>query len=136
MMAKLGIGRMPVVSREDNRHLVGWIRRDDILNAYNLALTRKAEIQQHTKQMQLRNVDGTEFTELALAANDRAVGKEVKSLADKLPPDGVLIAIRRDGRVLIPHGDTVFQAGDLVTAFIQSDQVEVLYECFKGGSGS
>jgi CIC family chloride channel protein len=134
MMAKVGIGRMPVVSREDARHLVGWIRREDILGAYNLALTRKAEIQQHTKQMQLRNVDGTEFTELALVANDRAVGKEVHELADKLPKDCVLIAIRRDGRVLIPHGDTILQEGDLVTAFIRSDQVETFYGCFKSSS--
>jgi Trk K+ transport system NAD-binding subunit len=84
--------------------------------------------------MQVRNVDGTEFTELALVANDRAVGKEVHEFANKLPKDCVLIAIRRDGRVLIPHGNTVLKEGDLITAFVQSDQVEVLYDCFKSSS--
>ena len=36
-----GVGRLPVVSREDPRRLLGSVRREDIVRAYNLALARR-----------------------------------------------------------------------------------------------
>jgi CIC family chloride channel protein len=41
-----GVGRLPVVLRTNRDHLEGLIRRADIIRAYNLALTKRAEIQQ------------------------------------------------------------------------------------------
>ncbi|MBN1218492.1 MAG: chloride channel protein [Anaerolineae bacterium] len=131
-MARRGLGHLPVVSREDPNHLLGLIRRADILRAYNLALTRRAELQHRARRMQLRNLDGTEFVDLTLKPEDRVVGRTVQDVAEMMPQECILISIRRDGRVLIPHGDTTFRAGDQVTAFIRSQDAEALHACLRG----
>ena len=129
-----GIGRLPVVDRDDPRHLVGLVRRNDIVNAYRVALARRAELQHRTKRMQLRNLDGTEFVELTLKEGDRAVGLAVSAIADLMPHDCVLVSIRRGPVILIPHGDTVLQADDHITAFVDISQTEKLHHCLHGAS--
>jgi len=131
-MGRRGLGRMPVVSREDPAHLLGSIRRPDIIRAYNLALSRRAELQHRTRRMQLHNIDGTEFVDLVLQEGDRAVGKAVREVASIMPDECILISIRRGGVVVIPHGDTIFQPGDHVTAFIRSRDAEALHRCLRG----
>ena len=127
-----GLGRMPVVSREDPDKLVGLIRRSDIIRAYNVALARRAEIQHRARRMQLRNLDGLEFIEVTLSESDKAVGRTLQDIAPEMPADCVLISIRRDGTVVVPHGNTVFQPGDHITAFVRTSEKPQLYQCLKG----
>jgi CIC family chloride channel protein len=131
-MARRGLGHLPVVSRDDPNHLLGLIRREDIIRAYNLALARRAELQHRARRMQLRNLDGTEFVDLTLKAGDRAVGQAVQNIASLMPDECILISIRREGRVIIPHGNTIFQPGDHITAFIRSKDAEALHSCLRG----
>jgi Trk K+ transport system NAD-binding subunit len=84
--------------------------------------------------MRLRNIDGTEFVDISLQAGDYAVGKSVKDLALKLPEECILISIRRNNRVLIPHGDTRFQPGDQLTAFIRTRDTKKLQGCLRGNA--
>ncbi len=121
-----GIGRLPVIAREDPNKLIGVVRRHDIIRAYQLALTRRAELQHRTRQFQLRNLDGTDFIEILLQESHRAAGMSIRALAENLPQDCILVSVRRDGKVLIPHGDTVLQAGDRLTAFVNLQQAETL----------
>jgi CIC family chloride channel protein len=130
-MSRRGFGRLPVVSRGDDLHLVGMIQRRDVVEAYKLALTKRSEIQQRTQRMQMRNIDGTEFVDLNISPASNANGKTIGELAQQLPHDCILISIRRDGQVLIPHGENKLQANDQLTAFIQSKDVEQLYACFQ-----
>jgi CIC family chloride channel protein len=135
VLARMGIwdfGRLPVVERGETRRLVGMIRRQDIIRAYNLALARRAEVQHRTKHLQLRNLDGTDVVYLTLSMGDRAVGLALEALAETLPHECVLISVRRQGRVIIPHGDTVFQVGDQVTAFMGQADQEAYYLCMCG----
>ena len=55
-----------------------------------------------------------------LQPGSRAAGRAVRDLM--LPPSAVLIAVARDSRILLPHGDLVLQAGDRVLALTQSDR--------------
>ena len=130
-MSRRGYGRLPVVSREDEGHLVGLIQRRDIVEAYQLALTKRSEIQQRTQRLQTRTIDGTEFVDLNITTDSNANGKSISDLAEKLPHDCIIISIRREGKVLIPHGETKLQANDQLTAFIQSKDVEQLYTCLR-----
>lgn len=131
-MGVRGFGRLPVVARDDTSKLEGLIRREEIIRAYNMALARRAELQHRAKRVQLRNLDGTEFVDIALGETDRAVGQMVQEFSTDLPKDCILISVRRKGNVLIPHGSTTFQPGDLVTAFIRTQDVEELYQLMKG----
>jgi CIC family chloride channel protein len=131
-MSRHGFGRLPVVSRDDPKHLVGLVQRRDVIEAYNLGLTKRAEIQHRTKRLQMRNIDGTEFVDLTLDDNSVAIGKKIAELAEKLPNDCIFVSIRRNGKVLIPHGENLLLNGDQITAFVQSKDVEKLYECLHG----
>ncbi len=128
-----GFSVLPVVTREDPRKLVGVIRRGEIISAYNMALARRAEIQHRTRYAKLENnSEGMRFVEFTLNENDRAVGLSLQQIAPKMPRDCILVSIHRDGRVLIPHGNTIFQKGDRITAFIRNEDVEKLFGCLKG----
>ena len=116
-MSTRGLGRLPVVAREDPYRLLGVIRRADITQAYDLALTRRSEIRHKTEHMQRQYSEETEFVDISLVKNDSVIGKTVADIAPKLPDDCVLVSIQRNNNLIIPHGDTVFQAGDRVTAF-------------------
>ena len=129
-MSQRGFGRLPVVSRDDPSHLVGIIQRRDIIEAYQIALTKRAEIQQRTARIKIRNIDGTEFLDLEVAGNSPVVGKPISEIAPLLPLECILISVRRDGRILIPNGNTVMLAGVKLTAFTRSADVENVYQVF------
>jgi CIC family chloride channel protein len=127
-MSARGLGRLPVVARDDPYELLGLIRRQDIIKAYDLALTRRNEIQARSQRVQeLKKQDGTEFVEIYLNSDDVVVGQSVQSVAAQLPDDCVLISIEREGRVVIPHGNTQFAAGDHITAFTRVHEAESLF---------
>ena len=127
-MSRRGFGRLPVISRDNPKHLLGLVQRQDIVEAYQIALTKRAEIQHRTQRMKIRNIDGTEFVELTLKADSPAIGKTVLEIAGALPHESILISIRHEGKVLIPHGETKLQIGDQLTAFTRSEDVEELYK--------
>jgi CIC family chloride channel protein len=123
--------RAPVVSVDEPHKLLGMIRREDIIRAYNLGLARRSEIRERTTQKQISAVNEVEFLDLLLEAGDRAVGKSLGSLGESLPHGCILVSIQRNGHRLIPHGDTVFQAGDLITAYVESHEEVALRKCLK-----
>ncbi len=127
-MSQRGFGRLPVISRNDPKHLLGLIQRRDLVASYKIALTKRAEIQHRTKRMQMKNIDGTEFVELSLNDDSQATGQMICEIADNLPHESILISIRREGKVLIPHGETKLESGDQLTAFTRSEDVEKLYK--------
>jgi chloride channel protein, CIC family len=131
-MAPRGLGRMPVVSREDPYELLGLIRRQDIITAYDLALTRRADINQKTKEAQLQSEEEMDFVEVYLSADDPVIGKTVAEIAGALPTESVLVSIVRDKMVIVPHGDTVFETGDKVTAFTRHKEAQNLFSCLHG----
>lgn len=131
-MVPRGLGRLPVVSREDPYRLLGLVRRADITRAYDLALTRRTGIQQKTKHIQRQYAEETEFVDISLVKDDGVIGKTVADVAPNLPEDCVLVSIQRNSSLIIPHGDTVFQAGDQVTAFIRSQDAKLLFHCLHG----
>lgn len=131
-MGTRGFGRMPVVDTLNPNHLLGIVKRNDIIRAYNIALARRAELQHRAKRMRIRNIDGTEFMEIRLVDGDQAVGLTVQEVALRLPRECILVSIRRHGRMLIPHGDTVFQVDDGITAFVNTREVDEIREMFCG----
>jgi CIC family chloride channel protein len=133
-MGTRGYGRMPVVSREDTYQPLGLIRREDIIKAYDIALTRRSEIKHLMQEKQTRKEEGTEFIEIILSPDDHAVGKQLQDIAVDLPTECVLVSIRRNGHILIPGGGTTFQSGDQITAFTRCQNTEQLYHCLVGGS--
>ncbi|MFT5196468.1 MAG: CIC family chloride channel protein [Cellvibrionaceae bacterium] len=126
LMSARGLGHLPVVDREDHTKLHGFIRREDIIRAYDIALIRKAEVQHRAKRTGIKNLDSTEFFDMTISQKAKVVGKTVEEIAHLLPEECVLISVRRSGKILIPHGDTKFQTKDQVSAFLHTKNIDDL----------
>ncbi len=129
LMSIRGLGRLPVVSHDDPYHLLGVIHHSDIIKAYELALARRSEIHHKTHHIQKQTAETLEFIEIPVSPQDAVVNKTVQEVAKIMPNDCVLVSIRRDDKVIIPHGDTIFQAGDHITAFTTHEDAEKLFRC-------
>lgn len=130
-LARMGtrdLGRLPVVSRDDPYLPLGVVRRQAIGNAYRLALARRTERQQQMEEAQRRSRElGTEFIDIVLVEGDSVIGQSVAQVAPELPTDCVLVSIRRGDEVIIPHGDTVFEVGDIISAFVRHEEARKLF---------
>jgi CIC family chloride channel protein len=135
-MGPRGLGRLPVVDPDDPYRLIGLVGRDDIIRAYNVAITRRAELSHRVRRMEAREPAGTQFVEISLTAKDAAIGSTVAALSRSLPKECVFVSIHRDSRLLIPHGDTRLRAGDRITAFIRDEVSEEVLSCIKGPRGA
>ncbi len=110
-MASLDVGRVPVLD-QSTRRMVGMLRREDIVRAYQLGLTRGAATQQREAASQLRDLTGVRFVELAVDDRSPVVGAAVRDVA--WPERTVLTSVRRDQGVVVPTGETVLASGDVL----------------------
>lgn len=131
-MGARDLGRLPVVSREDERQLLGMIRRGDIVRAYNLAMARRAEVQERQERLKLGQLTDMEFIDLELVPESPVAGCRVGDLS--LPHDCLLVSIRRGRRVIIPRGDSSLEAGDHLTLLVGKDKRDKAVMCFGSGT--
>lgn len=127
----LDVGRIPVVDRANPRHVVGLLRRGDIIRAYAQAYINEQARLTHMERVQLQQRLGVHIAEIPLREGDKAIGKTLQELC--IPPKCVIASVRRGGRVLIPRGHTRLEAGDMVIALVTEDGEEALRSCLTGG---
>jgi chloride channel protein, CIC family len=125
-MGSRGLGRLPVVSREDPGLILGLVRRQNIIRAYHLALTRRSEITRRVKQLEIEKQDHFEVIHLLVNEDSAIAGKKVSEIASLLPEDSLLVSIKQDGRGVIPHGSTLISPNDYLTIIVNDDDVEEL----------
>jgi CIC family chloride channel protein len=117
-MSTRDVGRLPVVPRENRRQLLGVLRRTDLVRAYDIALTRRTEQRHSAQQVRLGTFTGAQVIELTIAPQAACANQRVSAVA--WPQECVLASVRRGRQVLIPHGDTLLRAGD-VLAIVAED---------------
>jgi CIC family chloride channel protein len=127
-MGSRGLGRLPVLSREDPDQILGLIRRKNIIRAYHLALTRRSEITHKVKQLKHDMEDHLEVIHLLVNEGSAIAGKKVSEIASLLPEDSLLVSIKKDGRGVIPHGSTLISPDDYLTIIVDRDDIENLKE--------
>jgi CIC family chloride channel protein len=118
-MAPRDISRLPVVAHDNPHHLVGVVRRNDIVRAYEVGALRREQAVQLAEVMRNINDAHAIFVDITLNNNSWAVGKTVAEI--ELPRPAIFVSIQRNRQLLIPHGDTRLQAGDVVTALCERD---------------
>jgi CIC family chloride channel protein len=127
-MAPRDLARLPVISRDGSNRLVGLISRTDILRAYDVAVVRKQRGRMLEREVLLREKEGNVFADLRLHAEDRSVGTPLRQL--DLPSDVNVVSVEREGLIVIPRGDTRFEAGDIVTVFGKKEAMKQVQEVF------
>jgi CIC family chloride channel protein len=123
-MAPRDLSRLPVVTRDNPRRLVGIIRRSHIIQAHEMGVVRRDEARRRATEVQLVSDSLAEFIDIPLPPGANAVGKRIAEL--NLPRTATLVSIRRDQQLLIPHGDARLQVGDVVTALSKNDSLVAL----------
>ncbi len=115
------VGRLPVVGRDTPRQLLGILRRTDVVRAYDLALTRRAAMRHQAQQVRLgATVSGrVVIEEMQVEAGAPCIGKRVSEVP--WPRECVIATLRRGRQVLIPHGDTMLRAGDVLAIVIERE---------------
>lgn len=111
-MGRRDIGRLPVVSRDNLHQLLGILRRTDLLRAYDAALTKRAMTRHRHDQVRLSTLSELGVEEFKVEAGAPCAGRRIMDL--HWPAESVVASVRRGRRVLVPHGDTILQAGDVL----------------------
>ncbi len=104
------LGRIPVVDRRNPRRLVGMLWRGDIVRAYARALVDWQTRQRYMDRLRLEQETRAHMIEVELSPRHGAIGKRIRDLS--LPPNTVIVSIRRGHKVLAPRGDTRLLVGD------------------------
>ncbi len=73
---------------------------------------------------------GATFVETKVPEGSPAVGKPLQEL--NIPDDCVIPLVIRNGKGIVPHGETTLQAGDEVVAVTTLDHEDVLERVFSG----
>jgi len=119
-MGARDIGRLPVVD-ERTDELVGLLRRQSIMIAYNTAITRKLHDQHYHEQIRLNTLTGAHVVEYEVQPNSAVENQMVKDV--KWPPDSIVASVLRRGKLIVPRGSTLLLPHDKVTivADVQCD---------------
>ena len=76
--------------------------------------------------------DDARFFDLEIPNGSVAAGRAIREVA--VPAGCTIVSVRRSGDVMIPTGDTILEAGDIVTVFARSGARRVFAERLKVGS--
>jgi CIC family chloride channel protein len=114
-MASMGVGRLPVLSDQGNRRVVGMFRRVSVVNAYEKALSMSKGRELYRERKRIRSQPGADFFEISVEENSEIANKLIAEVT--WPEDIVLVSIRRGNTVLVPHGDTQIRIQDVLTIF-------------------
>jgi CIC family chloride channel protein len=115
------VGWMPVVEGETaigGRQVVGRISALDITRVY------REELAKGSRRMR-GMVEGTVMVEAIIEPGMRLAGRPLREA--KLPPQCLVVSIRRQNEMLFPRGSTTIEAGDMVTFLVSPSGEELLH---------
>ncbi len=132
-MAPRDLARLPVVAREDDKRLLGLISRSDIVRAYDVGIVRKQRGQLLADHAILRKERKNDFLEFRLKHGDKGIGHPLRELA--IPRHVNVVSVEREGELIIPKGDTIFEPGDVVTLFGRREELCEARKILTGEAG-
>jgi Trk K+ transport system NAD-binding subunit len=106
------------------------LRRRDVISAYQRARMQRPQLAAQLDSL-YQSAPASGLTELVVGRDSPAAETEVRSLV--LPPNTLLVAVRRGERTIIPRGDTVLEAGDRVVALAEQEHSAALRRVFARG---
>ena len=128
---------LPVID-ERTHSIVGWLAHRDLLLAYNArlegSLVRAKSFvtatapDMATTQLEpgLHDLKDFRIVDIELSGDTPPVGQRVADVP--WPPRSLVIAVRRDGTVDVPSGETTLERGDRLTVLVPNDAAEGLAE--------
>ncbi|MCA9915472.1 MAG: chloride channel protein, partial [Anaerolineae bacterium] len=127
-MGARDIGRLPVVD-ERTGELVGLLRRQSIMIAYNTAITRKLHDQHYAEQIRLNTLTGAHVAEYEVQNGSPVANQMLKDV--KWPPDSIVASVLRRGKLIVPRGSTLLHPHDKVTIVADTQCDPLLQKLFE-----
>jgi Trk K+ transport system NAD-binding subunit len=109
---------------------VGTIRRSDIVKAYNVAMARRRKDEPDIEKLPVLPNPQMCFLDVTITPESKAAHKTLASIAPQLPYECVVVSVRRQGVLLVPHGDTVLRPDDVLNVFVRRADEAQLRNCF------
>ncbi len=100
---------------------VGIIRRNDIVRAYNHALSRRGQELQRAETLGLGQVEDLSLIQIHLRTDSPAAGQSVSELS--LPENSLIVSLRRADRQRVVRGSTILEPGDVITLVGQQSSI-------------
>ncbi len=76
----------------------------------------------------------TQFLEVTLPEHSSVIGKTIAEL--NIPRTAVLVSIQHGEEIILPRGDTVLQAGDVVTTLCERDTINSMKDLLLASDGN
>ncbi|MCJ7700079.1 MAG: chloride channel protein [Anaerolineales bacterium] len=124
-MAPRDLSRIPVISREDQKQLLGVVRRNDIIRAYRTGTARRGS----SIGRLAGHPPGTRIVQLAVPKGTPLANKCLAELV--FPEDFLVIHVLHKGETILPHGDTSLQPDDIVTFLVKESDIDRLEAFWK-----
>jgi Trk K+ transport system NAD-binding subunit len=124
------IGRLPIVERQDSRRLIGVLRRQDIIQAYERAIANRKDLSSRLRELRETSEGKVRVLELDIGRNHELAGRPIGEIGQDLPQNCILVSIRRGNSIIIPHGDTKLQEGDQLVALAANSCVPDIKSMF------
>ncbi len=130
LMSELSIGQLPVVNPDSPKKMVGILRREEVIDAYALALKKRLNQRHANRKEKLDAVtpDQVQIQEFVVGAKSLIAGKLLKEI--QLPAGCVVASIRHRGHVNIPNGNSEVHKGDALVIVMQGEMVEQVRSLF------
>ena len=117
-MGRFNTGCLAVLDSGVSKRIIGLLRRSDIVSAYNKAISAP-ETEGKEKDLQVRATSEADFLDIRLPNNSAWDNAAVKNIP--IPQSAVLVAVKRDGETIIPHGDTILRSADDVVIYCKPE---------------
>lgn len=115
-MQRFGVYNTPLVPVAENGRAVGVLAPNDVMRAYHTRTALSLETSRKVALIQAETGSPGAFQMVALAQNNRWVGRAVRELA--LPASAVVVSIQRGDRTIIPRGDTELLSDDRLMLYV------------------
>ena len=129
-MGPRDVSQLPVLKQKGSRRLKGILRRRDIIQAYNHAITKKAHDQHRAELLRVNKLDDADFIQLTIMPGSASEGRRIGEL--KLPEESLIVSVRRGNQLIIPHGYTRLRAKDQLTIFADNECLPVVEQRLAG----
>ncbi len=135
-MSHEDLGRLPVVSRDNPRRLVGILRRSDVIRAYDIALARRTAARHAAKKVRLDayTPETVGVNQVVVESGSACDGVTMSQIA--WPQDLLIATLQRGRETIIPHGETALHAGDVLIFVAEGEaRQQVIQLCQKQETG-
>ncbi len=127
-----GLGTKKTVAVVNQEEHVEMFKKADIFLFDNPDMTVARHLYLSVKRPKIKDfltVGGgkAEIFEVIVSNRSHAVGKELSKLRIK---EGIVVAIERNSDIILPKGNTVIEADDLITVFAKEKDVEKISSLF------